>query len=264
MGDASVVEMVVVKVSPYLSANRPLLWLCEKETDSPRLLPIAIGQFEAAAIQMQLDREDPPRPISYDLLATMLSEAQIKMLHVVIHSVRKHTFYAKIVIDREHTIKEIDSRPSDAVALALRVDAPIFVSDELLDQAGLESMDDEPDVEDTMARFYDAEPQIVEKSSRTAAEQPEPLAPIDVIPPASEEDTPSPEEIPATNEVEDAEADLVSEPVDESASSDAPTGEELELSLLKAKLEQAVLCEEYETAAVLRDQIESLLNKTKA
>ena len=263
MGDASVVEMVVVKVSPYLSANRPLLWLCEKETDSPRLLPIAIGQFEAAAIQMQLDREDPPRPISYDLLATMLSEAQIKMLHVVIHSVRKHTFYAKIVIDREHTIKEIDSRPSDAVALALRVDAPIFVSDELLDQAGLESMDDEPDVEHTMARFYDAEPQIVEKAGGTSAEQPEPVSPVDSIPP-SDKDTPAHEAVPAAEEVEHADAGLVSETEEETESATAASGEELELNILQAKLEQAVLCEEYETAAVLRDQIELLLNKTKA
>ena len=252
MGDASVVEMVVVKVSPYLSANRPLLWLCEKETDSPRLLPIAIGQFEAAAIQMQLDREDPPRPISYDLLATLLSEAHIKMLHVVIHSVRKHTFYAKIVIDREHAIKEIDSRPSDAVALALRVEAPIFVSDELLDQAGLESMEDEPDVEDTMARFYDAEPQIVEKANAAGLEQPTPVSPVDAAPPADEE-TPSTEALPIADELE----------TEAAASPTAATGEELELSLLRAKLEQAVLCEEYEAAAKLRDQIEQLL-KTRA
>jgi len=270
MGDASVVEMVVVKVSPYLSANRPLLWLCEKKTDSPRLLPIAIGQFEAAAIQMQLDREDPPRPISYDLLATMLAEAQIKLLHVVIHTVRKHTFYAKIVIDREDTIKEIDSRPSDAVALALRVDAPIFVSDDLLDQAGLESMDDEPDIEDTMARFYGAEPQIAEKAGRSTSEQPVALTPVDEIPPTGE-DAQSPDAVTTDQEMSQADAGLLSDPDDETAapvgkaaSADAASEEELELSLLQTKLEQAVLCEEYETAAVLRDQIELLLNKTKA
>ena len=256
MGDASVVEMVVVKVSPYLSANRPLLWLCEKEADSPRLLPIAIGQFEAAAIQMQIDREDPPRPISYDLLATMLSEARIKMLHVVIHSVRKHTFYAKLVIDKDNALKEIDSRPSDAVALALRVDAPIYVSDELLDQAGLESMEDEPDVEGTMARFYDAEPQIVEKARPTGAEQPNPVSPVDATPVDDKQTLAEPiAEAGAVEEVEEAD--------EEEAEATPASGEELELRLLQAKLEQAVLCEEYEAAAKLRDQIEQLL-KTKA
>ena len=122
MGDTPSVEMVVVKVSPYLSANRPLLWLCEKDVDCPRLLPIAIGQFEAAAIQMQLDKEDPPRPISYDLFVSILGEVEIKVLQAVIHSVQKHTFYAKLVIEKDREVKDIDSRPSDAVALALRTD----------------------------------------------------------------------------------------------------------------------------------------------
>ena len=248
MGDVSTVEMVVVKVSPYLSANRPLLWLCEKEADSPRLLPIAIGQFEAAAIQMQLDKEVPPRPISYDLLATVLGESGVKVPQIIIHSVRKHTFYAKIVIDKNQEMKEIDSRPSDAVALALRVGASIHVSQELLEQAGLESMDDEPDVERTMARFYETEPQIVEKAPVAGSQQPK---------------TAPSQEGPST-EVEEQVHPAISVPVEsESASTSTPeTGEDQELSILQAKLEQAVLCEEYEAAAKLRDQIEELLNKS--
>ena len=69
MGKPSLVEMSVVKVSPYLREDRPLVWLSEKQGEQPRLLPIAIGEFEAAAIHMQLENDEPIRPISYDLLS---------------------------------------------------------------------------------------------------------------------------------------------------------------------------------------------------
>ena len=72
MGESSLVEMTVVKVSPYLREDRPLVWLSEKKGGQSRLLPIAIGEFEAAAIQMQLEKDEPIRPISYDLLSSML------------------------------------------------------------------------------------------------------------------------------------------------------------------------------------------------
>jgi bifunctional DNase/RNase len=252
MGDAPSVEMVVVKVSPYLSANRPLLWLCEKEAACPRLLPIAIGQFEAAAIQMQLDEEDPPRPISYDLFATILGELDVKVLQAVIHSVHKHTFYAKLIIEKDRKIKDIDSRPSDAVALALRTDSPIFVSHELLEQAGLESMEDELDVERTMARFYETEPQILEKEKTTTIEPEQPPHP------ATSEETAS----SSSKENEKTAAVSLQSVVESTA--DPIRKEELELNLLQAKLEQAVLCEEYEAAAQLRDKIELLVNKSKA
>ena len=252
MGDTPSVEMVVVKVSPYLSANRPLLWLCEKDVDCPRLLPIAIGQFEAAAIQMQLDKEDPPRPISYDLFVSILGEVEIKVLQAVIHSVQKHTFYAKLVIEKDREVKDIDSRPSDAVALALRTDSPIFVSHKLLEEAGLESMEDEPDVERTMARFYETEPQILDKEKTRAVEPEQPPHPV-----TAEEVAPS-----AAKENEEAAAVSLQSVVESTA--DPIRKEETELSLLQAKLEQAVLCEEYEAAAELRDKIELLVNKSKA
>ena len=88
MGNASLVEMVVVKVSPYLREDRPLVWLGEKEVKQPRLLPIAIGEFEAAAIQMQLEKDEPVRPISYDLLSSMLDCIQVDVRQVVIYTVR--------------------------------------------------------------------------------------------------------------------------------------------------------------------------------
>ena len=240
MGDASLVEMVVIKVSPYLREDRPLLWLGEKEVDHPRLLPIAIGEFEAAAIQMPLEGEDPIRPISHDLLSSMLSSLSVEVRQVVIHTVRKSVYYAKVVIENGRRIKDIDSRPSDAVALALRSGAPIYVSRELLDQVGLVPLEDELDIEHTLDRFYRVEPQISEKAETTSPRPPSlpnPIGKQEILPVS---------------------------PLEPKAPSPSPADQEIdELTLLQSKLEQAVVCEEYEAAARLRDEIESLANRSK-
>ena len=227
MGDASLIEMIVVKVSPYLREDRPLLWLSEKDADRPRLLPIAIGEFEAAAIQMPLEGEDPIRPISYDLLFSMLDRLTVKVRQIVIHAVRKSVYYARIVIEKGHRIEDIDSRPSDAIALALRAGAPIFVSQDLLDQVGLEPLEDEFDFEHTLDRFYEFEPQV------SAKPQPRDRVPVRIGPEL------------------DSGTQNVAQEIDE-------------LSLLQSRLQQAVLCEEYEEAARLRDEIESLVNRGKS
>ena len=140
MGTSSLVEMTVVKVSPYLREDRPLVWLSEKEGELPRLLPIPIGEFEAAAIRMRLENDGPIRPISYDLLSSMVNHLAINVRQVVIHNVRRSIYYARVVIEKDHTIKDIDARPSDAIALALRTDSPIYVSHTLLDEVGLEPL----------------------------------------------------------------------------------------------------------------------------
>lgn len=233
MGEASIVEVSVAKVSPYLSPDRPLLWLCEKDADNARLLPIAIGKFEASAIHMELISETPPRPISYDLLNSMLDDLKVAVRQVVIHSVRKQIYYAKIIVERGHQIYDIDSRPSDAVALALRAGAPIFVSAQLLEQAGLEPLEDEREIERTMARFYEFDPQISQAEERAeAVAEPE----IAAIPPR---DPPLAEKSEAASETQSG------------------------LDELNTKLQQAVLCEEYEEAARLRDEIEQRADKDK-
>ena len=228
MGATSLVEMVVVKVSPYLREDRPLVWLGEKSAEQPRLLPIAIGEFEAAAIQMQLEEDEPIRPISYDLLSSMLGRLQVDVRQVVIHTVRRSIYYAKVVVEKGHKIQDVDSRPSDAIALALRTGSPIFVSRELLDKVGLEPLDTEIDIENTLDRFYEMEPQIADVQSDAGEE-------------IGGEDR-------ALEDVDDEGREGV---------------EELDaLGLLQAQLEQAVLCEEYEEAARLRDEIESLGNES--
>ena len=232
MSTSSQVEMIVVKVSPYLREDRPLVWLGEKSADQPRLLPIAIGEFEAAAIQMQLEEDEPIRPISYDLLSSMLTRLEVAVRQVVIHTVRRSVYYAKVVVEKNHKIQDVDSRPSDAIALALRTGSPIFVSRELLDEVGIELLETESDVENTLDRFSELGPQITgvfsDKDGAIASET----------------------------------ADGEENPVDlEPVLSEEPGEEMDELGMLKAQLEKAVLCEEYEEAARLRDEIEFLVNK---
>ena len=234
MGTSSQIVMVVVKVSPYMREDRPLVWLGEKSADQPRLLPIAIGEFEAAAIQMQLEQDEPIRPISYDLLSSMLTRLEVEVRQVVIHTVRRSVYYAKVIVEKDHKIQDVDSRPSDAIALALRTGSPIFVSRELLDEVGLEPLETESDVDNAMDRFNQLEPQI----TGTFSDVDEVVAPETTI----------------------AETDeLSAEPVQ----TDEPDREMDELGTLKAQLEKAVLCEEYEEAARLRDEIESFVNKNK-
>ncbi len=233
MGEASLVEMTVVKVSPYLREDRPLVWLSEKEGGQPRLLPIAIGEFEAAAIQMQLENDEPIRPISYDLLSSMLDCLTIGVRQVIIHNVRRSIYYAKVVIEKDHKIKDIDSRPSDAIAVALRTSSPIYVARELLDKVGLEPLETELDIEHTLDRFYELEPQISEplNPEAEAANISLPESQLAQTPNLSETERPAEEE-------------------------------KSELTLLQHQLQQAVLCEEYEEAARLRDVIDSLEDKT--
>ncbi len=206
--------MAVVKVSPYMRAEKPLMWLCEKDSSAPRLLPVAVGEFEAAAIQMQLGGEKPLRPISYDLFATLMEELNVPVRRVVIHSVEGQVFHAAAVVETDGRLREVDCRPSDAVALALRTQASIFVSAELLDQAGIRATQGDG-VEDAISQFYELEPQITGR--RPEQKMPSAL--------------PEPEGIEAPN---------LPDPLAE----------------LEHRLEQAVICEEYEEAAQLRDEIE--------
>ncbi len=95
---SALVEMAVVKVSPYMRAEKPLMWLSEKDSSAPILLPVAVGEFEAAAIQMHLGGEKPLRPISYDLFATLMEELDVPVRRVVIHSVEEQIFHAAAVV----------------------------------------------------------------------------------------------------------------------------------------------------------------------
>ena len=114
-------------------SNSPIVVL--KDDEEKFFLPIWVGIFEANAIALQLENVATPRPMTHDLLKNMIAELDGRVARVVINDLRDSTFFAQIrVISGSRTL-ELDARPSDAIALALRTEAPIFVAQEVLDQA---------------------------------------------------------------------------------------------------------------------------------
>jgi bifunctional DNase/RNase len=114
---------------------QPLVVLKEKAGE--RYLPIWIGSDEADAISFKLQGAIAPRPMSHDLLWTVIGELGASVDSIIINEIRDDTFYSKILLNTAEGQIDIDSRPSDALALALRAEAPIFVEDEVLDTAGV-------------------------------------------------------------------------------------------------------------------------------
>ncbi|HEV8354251.1 MAG TPA: bifunctional nuclease family protein, partial [bacterium] len=98
-------------------------------------LPIWIGQAEATAIAMELQGVKPPRPMTHDLLRAVLTELTVNVVRVIVTDVKDSTYYAEVHLASNGTDLVVDSRPSDAIALALRAEAPIFVSDKVAQQA---------------------------------------------------------------------------------------------------------------------------------
>jgi bifunctional DNase/RNase len=115
-----------------------------READSRRYLPIWIGAFEADAIALALQGYEPQRPMTHDLLKTVFTELGATITHILISDIDDSTFFARIVIEQNGSTREIDARPSDAIALAVRTDIPIYVSPHVFERAGTTSEDAEP------------------------------------------------------------------------------------------------------------------------
>jgi len=107
-----------------------------KEISGERRLPIIIGHFEAQAIALELEGVKPPRPLTHDLLRNIIDNFGFSVDYVTINELKDSTFFAKIKFDSVSAMDEIDARPSDAIALALKFSAPIFVSSEIMDEIG--------------------------------------------------------------------------------------------------------------------------------
>jgi bifunctional DNase/RNase len=130
-------EMVIDSIRVSLMNYQRVVIL--KEKHSKRYLPMWIGTNEAEAIALKLEDVSVPRPMTHDLLCNSIESLGAKLDHVVVWDVNhEDTFMAKIVIDFKGDLIEIDSRPSDALALAVRTNAPIYAEDKVLDKAGLE------------------------------------------------------------------------------------------------------------------------------
>jgi bifunctional DNase/RNase len=126
-------ELLGVRVE--IPANTPMV-LLQEQGGEHRLLPIMIGTAEAAAIHHALEGVEPPRPLTHDLFVIMLQTLGATVDKVVVTDLRDHTFYAELHVTTAEGPKVVSCRPSDAIALAVRVDAPLFASEALLDEAG--------------------------------------------------------------------------------------------------------------------------------
>jgi len=141
-------QMKVDKLGIDLLTHDPVVIL--KDLEGKRYLPILIGPFEATAIALALEGTPMPRPLSHDLMRTMLESLRANLEQVIIHDIKESTFFAKLIVRQNGESQEIDARPSDGIALALRMQAPIYVSDRIVLE---ESVPDKAAEAEEMQRF---------------------------------------------------------------------------------------------------------------
>jgi bifunctional DNase/RNase len=144
-------EMVIYGVSFDLVGKQPIVLL--KTTDGNKFLPIWIGHPEAAAILMKLQGATTPRPMTHDLVTDMLSQLDAQVVRITVTELRDSTFYAQITVQQDGSEIEIDSRPSDAIALAIRAEAPIFVADRVIEESAIEFEGEEVNEEEIVSEF---------------------------------------------------------------------------------------------------------------
>jgi uncharacterized protein len=147
------VEMVVESVRVHMLSNRHVVIL--KDVEHDRYLPIWIGAWEASAIAMRLQGVSAERPLTHDLFVAALEQLGVRLDRVVVSELADETYHARLFLDRDGSEVEIDARPSDALALAVRCEAPIFAAEEVLAQAALGADPDAVDDEDDEALDVD-------------------------------------------------------------------------------------------------------------
>ena len=158
------VEILGLSSSPSAGGAYALLL---KETYGVRRLPIIIGAFEAQAIALELEGIKPPRPLTHDLLKNMVDHLGGIVQEVYIDELKDNTFYAKVVLEVSTLRNEIDSRPSDAIALSVRTGAPIYISEDVMDAAAFEPSSDDDDDEQSI------EDMLSGRKSSSATPEPE-------------------------------------------------------------------------------------------
>jgi len=137
-------EMTVYGVSFELVGKQPIVLL--RTSEGRTFLPIWIGHSEAAAILSRLQGQEPPRPLTHDLVCAIIESLGAEVERVTVTELRDSTFYAKITLVRNGAEIEIDSRTSDAIAIALRADATIYADDEVIEESGVQFEGEEPDL----------------------------------------------------------------------------------------------------------------------
>ncbi len=128
------VDILGLSTSPHTNGAYALILY---EVEGKRKLPIIIGGFEAQAIALKLENIKPPRPFTHDLFKQVADAFDLHVNEVFIDELHNETFYAKVICEMGGVVHEIDARPSDAIAIAVRFSAPIFVSEEIMNEAGI-------------------------------------------------------------------------------------------------------------------------------
>jgi bifunctional DNase/RNase len=148
---AAVQEMVIYGVSFDMVGKQPIVLL--KTAEGNRFLPIWIGHPEAAAILMKLQGATTPRPMTHDLVTEILGQLDAQVIRITVTELRENTFFAEITVQQDGSEIQIDSRPSDAIALAIRADAPIFAADDVIEESAIEFEGEDVDEEQIVAEF---------------------------------------------------------------------------------------------------------------
>ncbi|MDQ3777776.1 MAG: bifunctional nuclease family protein [Actinomycetota bacterium] len=144
-------EMVIYGVSFDMVGKQPIVLL--KTADGNKFLPIWIGHPEAAAILMKLQGASPPRPMTHDLFTDMLAQLEARVVRIAVTELRENTFFALITIWVDGSEIEVDSRPSDAIALAVRADAPIYAADSVIEESAIEFEHEDVNEEEVVEEF---------------------------------------------------------------------------------------------------------------
>jgi uncharacterized protein len=143
--------MVIYGVSFDMVGKQPIVLL--KTAEGNRFLPIWIGHNEAAAILMKLQGASTPRPLTHDLVTEILGQLDAQVVRIIVTELRENTFFAEITVQQDGAEIQIDSRPSDAIALALRADAPIYAADEVIEESAIEFEGEDVDEEAIVTEF---------------------------------------------------------------------------------------------------------------
>lgn len=160
-------EILGLSTSPATGGAYAILL---KEIDGVRRLPIIIGAFEAQAIALEIEGIKPPRPLTHDLLKQLVENLGATVVEIIVSELKENTFYAKIVLEVSGLTNEIDARPSDAIALAVRTFAPIYVNENVMDAAAfIPSEENEPDTVETGISEFDSEKGPLTKEAQIAA-----------------------------------------------------------------------------------------------
>jgi bifunctional DNase/RNase len=142
------VDILGLSTSPHTNGAYALILY---EVDGKRKLPIIIGGFEAQAIALKLENIKPPRPFTHDLFKQIADAFDLHVNEVFINELHNETFYAKVICEMDGVVHEIDARPSDAIAIAVRFNAPIFVSEDIMNEAGILEEQQKEEEEQTAA-----------------------------------------------------------------------------------------------------------------